>query len=145
MSSLVRWGVAMGILIALVDFAELAILRSLGVGIDTGSAAPQLPAGARDLAAIVEFMNLWVNLGVYFFAGWRMGRVARLARSGAEAGVIAGVIAGLAAGVSAQVLGFAPPPEAVLQAWVQTLALNVAMGGVLGLVGGWAASRSRLL
>lgn len=122
----VRWGVGVGILIALVDSISLAISRDLP---------------GEDAAQYVALADQVVNVLLFSLLGVRVGRQTGIPRAAAEAGVLAGAIAGVAAVLVGLLL---PDPVAPIQTTreiVGILALNVAMGGILALLNGWLASR----
>ena len=124
----VRSAVAVGLVIALVD--GLSVWAASGLAPDSDAA--QYIAAADQFANIVLFSLL----------GFRVGKATRVARTAAEAGVLAGVIAGLAAiGLMAALPNPLTGP-ATGREMVGTLALNVAMGGLVSLANGWLASRA---
>jgi hypothetical protein len=129
-SPMVRWGVAIGVLIAVIDAISLVAVRAL---------TPESEVGQ-----IVALANQIANVLLYSVAGLRVGRETGVVRSAAEAGVLAGVIAGIAAVLGAYVLNDPTVAPASTQEMIGTLALNVAMGGVLGLLNGWLARRAEL-
>ena len=130
MSPMVRWGVAIGLLIAVVDTIALLVVRAL---------TPESEVGQ-----IVALVDQIANVLLYSLAGLRVGRETGVVRSAAEAGVLAGVIAGAAAVLGTYVLNDPTAAPASTQDMIGTLALNVAMGGVLGLLNGWLARRAEL-
>jgi hypothetical protein len=91
-----------------------------------------------EAAQTFQMIDTAASVFLYAFAGFRAGRAAGITRAGAEAGVIAGVLAGVLAAILAYVLpgaeGGAPNP-------IGLIALNVALGGVLGVFNGWLGSR----
>ncbi len=128
MAPTLRWGLATGILVALVDAVSLVAAR--GVSPDS------------QMAQYIATADQVINVILFSIAGIRVGRATGVVRSAAEAGVLAGTIAGLAAVASMLI---APDPtagSADAQQFIQVLALNVAMGGILALLNGWIASRA---
>ena len=88
---------------------------------------------------LAQTVDLLVNLTLYSYCGYRVGVGTRVVRAAAEAGVLAGVLVGLAAIAVSQAM---PPPAATPpQSPIATLALNVAMGGVLAIGSGFLGSR----
>lgn len=124
MSPVLRWGGLTGIVVMLVD--TVAAMLSQG-----------FPAES-ETAATISTIDLAISVFLYALAGFRVGRATGIARAGAEAGTLAGALAGCMAAVLTYLLpnleGGAPNPVGII-------ALNVALGGVLGLFNGWLASR----
>ena len=122
-----RSGLAVGILIALID----------GLSTVAGRDLPPDSATAQYIAAADQF----ANVVLFSVLGYRVGRATRLPRAAAEAGVLAGAIAGIVA-----IAVMAAFPNGLInpgpREMIGTLALNVAMGGVLSLVNGWIGSRA---
>ena len=126
--SWLRAAVAVGIVVALVD--AVAVFAGRGL-------APE-----SDPAQYIAAADQIVNVALFSLLGYRVGKATRLARTAAEAGVLAGAIAGFAA----VLLMFALPATAAgpvsARDVVGTLALNIAMGGVVSLANGWLGSRA---
>lgn len=124
---MLRWGILGGLLVAAVDLAVLLV---------TAGQPPDSPE-----QSLLVLLDLAANVALYSLAGFRAGRQAGTSRAGAEAGVLAGAIAGLAAVFATlQIMPVAAEEQPVEV--VRTLAFNVVLGGLLGLVGGWLASRA---
>ncbi len=128
MSPTLKWGLSIGILVALVDVISAVATRDLS------------PESAT--AQYIGLIDQLANVVLFSMAGLRVGRETGVPRAAAEAGVLAGVIAGLVAILMPFVLPGAPSTPATGRDMVGVLALNVAMGGVLGLLNGWLASRA---
>ena len=126
--SWLRAAVGVGIVVALVD--ALAVLTGRGL-------APE-----SDSAQYIAAADQIVNVALFSLLGYRVGKATRVARTAAEAGVLAGVIAGLAAIVLLVVLPDAAAGPVTGREVVGTLALNVAMGGLVSLANGWLGSRA---
>jgi len=123
---MLRWGVLAGLLVAAVDLAVLLAIASQ-------------PPDSPEQSFFV-LLDLAANVALYSLAGFRAGRQAGTSRAGAEAGVLAGAIAGVAAAVTTMQLMPVAPEEQPVEA-VRTLAFNVVLGGLLGLIWGWLATR----
>ena len=129
MSPILKWGLGVGLMVAAVDSFSLYASRGLA------------PDG--DAAQYIAIGDQLANVILFSLAGLRVGRETRIVRAAAEAGVLAGTVAGLAAIlVPLAVSGSAQAPTTTQQI-VGTLALNVAMGGVVAMLNGWAATRRR--
>ena len=124
METVWRWGLTCGCVIVLLDL--MARLLSAGQ-----------PSTSQQLMA-AETVDWLANLGIYSFCGFRVGNATRTIRSAAEASVIAGLVAGVAAVLVSQIV---PPPIGDVDSPTAVLALNIAMGGVLGLVSGFFGMR----
>ena len=124
MSPVLRWGLLAGIVVMVVDTVSALISQGFPAESDT--------------AQTIVMIDLAVSAFMYALAGFRSGRAVGIARAGAEAGVLAGALAGVLAAGLAYVVpsadGGAPNP-------VGAIALNVALGGVLGFFNGWLGSR----
>ena len=124
-----RWGVGVGLLVAAFD--TLAFVLSRGFTPDS------------DASAYIALADQFVNVVLFSLAGLRVGRQTRVVRAAAEAGVLAGIVAGLVATGVGVFMPSAEQPMNTPQDVIATLALNVAMGGVLALLNGWIATRER--
>ncbi|HEY8475520.1 MAG TPA: hypothetical protein VIN09_01480 [Chloroflexota bacterium] len=126
----VRWGLLLGAAIALVDTLTQLVLLAVG------------PVG--NAAGLFLLLNLVLNVMLYALAGFLATNAEGAIRAGAEAAVLAGVLVGTWATVMGHALPapetVAPPPPAL--AALQNLALNIALGGLSGLLGGWTARRT---
>ena len=123
-----RWGLGIGVLVAAIDALSLAVSVTL--------------LGGGEAAQYVALADQIANVMLFSLAGLRVGRQTRLARAAAEAGVLAGVIAGAPANVVALAVPEGAASTLTAREMVGTLALNVAMGGLLALLNGWIASRA---
>ena len=127
--SWLRAALAVGIVVALVD--ALAVLTGRGL-------APE-----SDPAQYIAAADQIVNVALFSLLGYRVGKATRVARTAAEAGVLAGAIAGSAAVLLMLALPAATAAGPVTaRDVVGTLALNVAMGGLVSLANGWLGSRA---
>jgi hypothetical protein len=123
-SPVLRWGLLAGIVVMVVDTVSALISQGFPAESDT--------------AQTIVMIDLAVSAFMYALAGFRSGRAMAIARAGAEAGVLAGALAGVLAAVLAYVI---PPVDGGAPNPVGAIALNVALGGVLGLFNGWLGSR----
>jgi len=122
---ILRWAAICSGVIILVDLA--AALFSAGQSSDSNA------------VAMAQSFDLVVNLGLYFYCGYRVGGATRVVRSAAESGVLAGALVGIAAIVIGQAVPpplDEPPPQPLA-----ALALNVAMAGVLAILSGFFGAR----
>ena len=126
--SWLRAALAVGIVVALVD--ALAVLTGRGL-------APE-----SDPAQYIAAADQIVNVALFSLLGYRVGKATRVARTAAEAGVLAGAIAGSAAVLLMLTLPAAAAGPVTARDVVGTLALNVAMGGLVSLANGWLGSRA---
>src|SRR5262245_45029240 len=88
MSLILRWGLAAGLVIVLVDAAEGELTRSIS---------------DEDLAAAIQLVDWLVTLGLVGWVGYRVAAALGEMRCGLEASVLAGLVAGLG-GVAYSVL-----------------------------------------
>jgi hypothetical protein len=116
-----------GSLVALADTLTLLATRGMPAEGDT----------AQILAAADQVLNVVL----FSIVGIKVGRATGIVRSAAEAGVLAGAIAGAVAVAALYLFPDGSAGSISSQQVVGTLALNVAMGGVLALVNGWIATR----
>jgi hypothetical protein len=116
-----------GSLVALADTLTLLATRGMS------------PEG--ETAQILAAVDQVVNVVLYSIVGIKVGRATGIVRSAAEAGVLAGALAGSVAVAALYLFPDASAGTIGPQLVVGTLALNVAMGGVLALVNGWIATR----
>jgi hypothetical protein len=123
-----KWGLGLGIVVALVDTLSAFLARGH---------PPE-----SDLAQYIALADQLANVVLFSIVGVRVGRETGIARAAAEAGVLAGVIAGAVAVSIPYVLPGAPFSPSTSRDVVGTLALNVAMGGLLALLNGWLVTRS---
>jgi hypothetical protein len=121
----VVWGVAIGLVIAVVDAVAVYL---------TGTMNPsEWP---------IDDVDLLLNVMLYSLVGFRVGRASGLVREAAEGGVIAGVV------VSVVIIGFLlllKPPVGSIESvrdGVAVAAQNVALGGILAIVSGWFGVRA---
>jgi hypothetical protein len=125
MSLILRWGLAAGLVIVLVDAAAGELTRSISDG---------------DLAAAVELVDLLVNLALLGWVGYQVAGALGELRNGLEAAVLAGLIAGLGGVAYHLVRGAEPttPTDAVaLIAW------NIVLAAASGALGAWVGSAVR--
>jgi hypothetical protein len=126
-SPILTWGLLTGCLVAAADTATLFAARGLP------------PEG--DTAQILVAADQVVNVILFSIAGIKVGRATGIVRSAAEAGVLAGVLAGAVAVAALYLFPEGASGPVGAQEVVGTLALNIAMGGVLALLNGWIATR----
>lgn len=124
MSPVLRWGALAGLVVMLIDAVAMLMTRDLPPDSET--------------AMTITTIDLAASVFMYALAGFRVGRATGIARAGAEAGVIAGGLAGLAVATFTILM---MTPEANSTNPIGVIALNVALGGILGLFNGWLASR----
>jgi len=95
-------------------------------------------AADSETTATIYTIDLAASVFMYALAGFRTGRAVGFARAGAEAGTLAGALAGTMAAALTYLIpnleGGAPNPIGII-------ALNIVLGGLLGLFNGWLASR----
>jgi hypothetical protein len=127
-SPTLKWGLSIGILVAMVDVISIVATRDMNP--ESGT------------AQYIGLIDQLANVVLFSMAGLRVGRETGIPRAAAEAGVLAGVIAGIAAIVTPLALPGAALSPTTGRDMVGTLALNVAMGGLLALFNGWLASRA---
>ena len=128
-----RYCLKIGVAIALVDLAHVALARG------------QPPAG--ELRALVDSIALIANVMLFSHLGFRTGQATGRATAAAEAGVIASLLPALAAAMY----------EVMLPSWmdagdvalplvnriVGAVAQNIVLGGLSAWLSGWIASRAR--
>jgi hypothetical protein len=125
MSLTLTWGLAVGIVIALVDLLAREITRGIT---DT------------DLAAAIVLLDLLINLGLCGLAGYRVAAARREIRPGLEAAVLAGFLAG-AGGLVYQLARGGEPAEP--SEIVFLLAWNIVLAAGAGALGAWGGSSGR--
>jgi hypothetical protein len=121
----VVWGIGVGLAIAAIDTVSLVLVGMSGTS--------QWPISDIDFLA---------NVVLYTLIGVRVGRSTGIVRDAAEAGVLAGVLVAAIGIVATYVLH---PPTGTIDspnAMIAIVAQNVAIGGVLGILGGWLGSRA---
>ena len=121
----VVWGIGVGLAIAAIDTASLVL-----VGMSSTSQWP------------ISDIDFLANIVLFALIGFRVGKSTGVVRDAAEAGVLAGVLVA-AIGIAATYLlrpatGTIDAPNDV----IAIVAQNVAIGGVLGILGGWLGSRA---
>jgi hypothetical protein len=126
-SPVLAWGLLVGVLVAVADTVTLLVTRGLP------------PEG--DTAQILAAADQVVNVVLFSIVGIKVGRATGVVRSAAEAGVLAGALAGAVAVATMYLVPVDSPGAISAQQVVGTLALNVAMGGVLAMLNGWIATR----
>ena len=124
-----RWGVGIGLLVAAFDTLAFVVSRWF---------TPD-----SDAAAYIALADQFANVVLFSLVGLRVGRQTRVVRAAAEAGVLAGIVAGLVALGIGVLMPSAEQPMNTPRDVIATLALNIAMGGVLALLNGWIATRER--
>ncbi len=113
-----RWGVGVGLVLALVDFAAAETVRVVG---------------NADLATAVELVDLVVNLVLFGLVGYRVATAHGVLRAGLEAAVLAGsIVGGLAV---AHGLWRESVPE--LADAVALVAWNIVLAALAGALGAW--------
>ncbi|MFN8522439.1 MAG: hypothetical protein U0821_04960 [Chloroflexota bacterium] len=128
MSPILTWGVGIGLAIAAVDTVTFYLTTRVLSG--------------TDFAAYAQLFDELANVLLYTVIGLRVGWAADLVRAAAEGGVIAGALVGILAWLVASVVF---PPEGLTlgsRDMVGMLAYNVAMGGILAMIGGYVATRA---
>ncbi len=125
-----RWrrAILAGLVIALLDtLTHLALVINL-------------PA---DWQSVIVSLDFVASILIFWWIGSFAGRLTGLARPGAELGALAG---GLAGAIDVLVsLGFPVPSDVPLaQQLIGLLSQNLFLGGVLGLLAAWFASRQRV-
>ena len=126
MSLTLRWGLGVGLAIAVMDLLVAELARGLG---------------RTDLAAAVVNVDQLISLVLWGWAGYRVAGAAGVLRAGLETAVLAGLVAGLANGVYELVRGVEGLGSTSLA--VQAVSLNVVLAAAAGLLGAWAAISSR--
>jgi hypothetical protein len=126
---MLRYGALFGIAIIIVDWLIGSVVRLL---------APTDP-----LTATLAGVDLGLNVVLFAIAGGLGYRHTGAVRGGAETAVVAAVLAGIVATARQFVDPLPSQPGPTVSDAVATLALNVALGGLSGIVGAWT-SRSRL-
>jgi hypothetical protein len=122
----VVWGVAIGLVIAVVDAVAVYLTGALN-----------LPSEWP-----IDDIDLLLNVMLYTLVGFRVGRASGLVRDAAEGGVIAGVV------VTIVIIGFLlvlKPPVGSIESvrdGVAVAAQNVALGGILAIISGWFGARA---
>lgn len=99
--------------------------------------SPESPA-----APVIAMGDQLINVVLFSVLGLRLGRATGIPRLAAESGVLAGAIAGTVAIVMMVALPAATLPESPVREMIGTMALNIAMGGVLSLLNGWLGARA---
>ena len=126
MAPTIIWGIGVGLVIAVVDAATILL---------AGTVDPnQWP---------IDDIDMLVNIALYSFIGFRVGRATGIVRDAAEAGVLAGVVVGL---IGLGVTRAFPPPTGGIDTpiqVVQLIAQNIVYGGVLAIIAGWFGTRAR--
>ncbi len=119
-----RWGLGVGLALAIIDAVSAEIRQAVG---------------GTDLTAAIELADLAANLTLYGLAGFRVARAAGAMRAGLEAAVLAGVLVGCSGVAYNLVRGEAPlAVDAVaLVAW------NVVLGSLAGAMGAWGGTARR--
>lgn len=126
---MLRYGVLFGLAIVILDWLLGSMLRALSPD-DT-------------FAATLSGVDLGLNVVLFAIAGGIGYRQYGAIRGGAETAVAAALLAGIVA-AARQVLDPLPSEAGASAAdVVSVLALNIALGGLSGIVGAWMA-RSRL-
>jgi hypothetical protein len=118
-------GLTTGLLIALIDAVAVVAPGTLGIN-----------------AEVVEMLDLVANIALYSYLGLRVGRATGVLRDAAEAGVIAALVAATVGVAVTAIMGGDPSGNSLLQGAIRTLALNVALGGVLAVVNGWIGTKA---
>ena len=125
MSRILRWGLGIGLAIALVD----VLAGELGRGVTN-----------VDLTAAIELVDLLVNLGLFGLVGFRVARALGDLRSGLESAVLASLVVGVVQIVYQLVRA---PVALTAVAAVSILAYNIVLAAAAGAMGAWAGSRTR--
>lgn len=121
----VRWGIGIGLVIALVDAVTTFLIAR--------PSPPEWP---------ITEINIMLNVMLYTMIGFRIGKATGLVRDAAEGCVLAGFV------VSAIGIGFLlliRPAVGGIDSMLDIVGLiaqNVALGGLIGIVSGWLGSRA---
>jgi hypothetical protein len=121
------WGIGVGLAIAAIDTASLVLAGM--------SSTSQWPISVSD----IDFL---ANVVLYTLVGFWVGKSTGIVRDAAEAGVLAGV---LVAGIGIAATYVLRPATGTIDTPNDVIAIvaqNVAIGGVLGILGGWLGSRA---
>ncbi|MBI4492612.1 MAG: hypothetical protein HY690_07460 [Chloroflexi bacterium] len=121
----VRLGLLIGAAIVIVDWIAGSIVRDL-------------PSG-DPLQEVLTVVDLFANIVLFGSGGYLGFRATGVARGGAEVGVIAGVLAGGVAGLRLLLAPLPAEPAPGTADLIGLLAINVALGGLVGLAGAWLA------
>ena len=128
-----RFCLKVGLAVALVDFAHLALTRG------------QPPTS--EFRQLVGLLALAANVMLFSHVGFRTGQETGRATAAAEAGVVASVLPALAAALYPLVLpSWLDPAELaqpVVNQVVGVIAFNIVLGGLAAWFSGWVASRTR--
>lgn len=125
MTPSVVWGIGAGLIIAAID--TLAVFLAGRPGAD---------------AEMIDLIDFMANVVLYTMVGLRVGKLTGVVREAAEAGVIAAVLVGAIAIAVAQYVRISPNAPDGIQGIIGILAFNIALGGVLAVIGGWIGSRA---
>lgn len=128
-----RWCLKIGLLIALIDLAIVALSR----GQDPTS----------ELSASFDLVDQIANVALFSLVGYRSGQQTGRATAGAEAGVITSLLPAVAAAAYLLVPGFAPTATEetlpLINRLVGVVAFNIALGGISAWLSGWLGNRNR--
>lgn len=129
-----RWCLKIGALIVVVD----TLVVALGSG----------QAGDSGVVALLSNLDLFANLMLFSYVGYRTGRETGRATAGAEAGVVTSLLPAVAAAIyqlTPLAAGSAAPGDSLPLASrvIAAVAFNVVLGGVSAWLSSWLAGRSR--
>jgi len=128
-----RFCLTIGLAIALVDFAHLAIGRNL--------------PPTSELRALLDLGAMVANVMLFSHAGFRTGQATGRATAAAEAGVVASLLPAAAAALYPILLPtWMDPADAgtpLINQIVGVIALNIVIGGLSAWLSGLIASRAR--
>ena len=120
----------MGLLIAAIDMLTVSLAQ--------GSPPDS------EIRALLASLSLIANFTIFAIVGYRTGRETGRVTAAAEGGVVASLLPGLAAAAYSLI----PPAETPLQGSpaavvIESMATNIAVGGLTALVAGWLATRQQ--
>jgi hypothetical protein len=125
MGLILRWGLGIGVAVALIDALAVEVARTLT---------------DEDVVAGIVVVDQLISLALYGWAGYQIGGRLRELRPGLETAVLASLIAGLVAAA----YGFWRPLEAPsLTSAVTVVAENVILAAAAAAVGVWLATARR--
>jgi hypothetical protein len=126
MSPIVRWGLAVGLVLA---------------GVDLVAAETSRGVSDQDLLVAIALMDQMINLALFGLAGFRVAAASGAWRPGLEAAVLGGLVTGSAAVVYDLVRGTEAPSAAHT---IELLAWNIVLAASAGALAAWVGSARRL-
>ena len=119
---ILHWGFIAGGLVTISDLA--------GVAFGGGSSTDELGS----------YLNLFISIGLYWFAGTTVSRETGRITFGVLAGALAGLIDGLVVGASSAMQASAFPDGAPVDVFFQLLWLNLTIALISGAAGAWLST-----